>query len=51
MKFSDFLFPESQKPEGDYTIIDQALQGAELCGRLRYETVWLAGRHFDGGCA
>lgn len=51
MKFSDFLFPESQNPDGDYAIIDQALQEAELCDRLGYHAVWLAEHHFDGGCA
>ena len=51
MKFSDFLFPESQNADGDFAVIDQSLKEAELCEQLGYDAVWLAEHHFDGGCA
>ena len=50
MKFSDFLFPESQTPECDFTVINESLREAELCDELGYDAVWLAEHHFDGGC-
>ena len=31
MKFSNFLFPESKTPEGDYDVIEESLREAELC--------------------
>lgn len=51
MKFSDFLFPESQTPDSDFTIINDSLREAELCDELGYDAIWLAEHHFDGGCA
>ena len=51
MKFSNFLFPESQSPAGDFSIIDESLREAELSDRLGFDAVWLAEHHFDGGCA
>jgi len=51
MKFSNFLFPESRNPEGDFNVITEALQEAELSDQLGYHAVWLAEHHFDGGCA
>ena len=51
MKFSNFLFPESQSPDGDYDVIEESLREAELSEELGYEVVWLAEHHFDGGCA
>jgi len=51
MKFSNFLFPESQSPDGDYDVIEESLREAELSEKLGYEVVWLAEHHFDGGCA
>jgi alkanesulfonate monooxygenase SsuD/methylene tetrahydromethanopterin reductase-like flavin-dependent oxidoreductase (luciferase family) len=51
MKFSNFLFPESRTPAGDYRVITEALQEAELSDQLGYHAVWLAEHHFDGGCA
>ena len=51
MKFSNFLFPESKTPEGDYDVIEESLREAELSEELGYDTIWLAEHHFDGGCA
>jgi alkanesulfonate monooxygenase SsuD/methylene tetrahydromethanopterin reductase-like flavin-dependent oxidoreductase (luciferase family) len=51
MKFSDFLFPESKVPAGDYNVITESLSEAQLCDKLGFDTVWLAEHHFDGGCA
>ena len=51
MKFSDFLSPKSQNSDGDFAVINQTLQEAELCEQLRYAAVWPAEHHFDGGCA
>ena len=51
MKFSNFLFPESKTPEGDYDVIEESLREAELSEQLGYDVVWLAEHHFDGGCA
>ena len=51
MKFSNFLFPESQSPDGDYDVIEESLREAELSEELGYDVVWLAEHHFDGGCA
>ena len=50
MKFSNFLFPESQTPEGDFDVIQESLKEAELTEELGYDAVWLAEHHFDGGC-
>ena len=51
MKFSNFLFPESKTPEGDYDVIEESLREAELSEKLGYDVIWLAEHHFDGGCA
>jgi len=51
MKFSNFLFPESSTPAGDFTVIGDSLREAELCDELGYDAIWLAEHHFDGGCA
>ena len=51
MKFSNFLFPESKSPDGDFGIIEESLREAELSEELGYDVVWLAEHHFDGGCA
>ncbi len=51
MKFSNFLFPESRTPEGDFDVIQESLKEAELTEELGYDAVWLAEHHFDGGCA
>ena len=51
MKFSNFLFPESKTPEGDYDVIEESLREAELSEKLDYDVIWLAEHHFDGGCA
>ena len=51
MKFSNFLFPESKTPEGDYGVIEESLREAELSEQLGYDVIWLAEHHFDGGCA
>jgi alkanesulfonate monooxygenase SsuD/methylene tetrahydromethanopterin reductase-like flavin-dependent oxidoreductase (luciferase family) len=51
MKFSNFLFPESQTPQDDGQVIEAALREAELSDELGYHAVWLAEHHFDGGCA
>ena len=51
MKFSNFLFPESKTPDGDFAVIDESLREAELSEELGYDVIWLAEHHFDGGCA
>ena len=51
MKFSNFLFPESKPPAGDYDVIEESLREAELSEKLGYDVIWLAEHHFDGGCA
>jgi len=51
MKFSNFLFPESKMPTGDFDVIDESLKEAELTESLGYDAIWLAEHHFDGGCA
>ena len=51
MKFSNFLFPESKTPQGDFDVIDESLREAVLSEELGYDAVWLAEHHFDGGCA
>ena len=47
MKFSNFLFPESQSPDGDYDVIEESLREAELSEELGYDVVWLAEHNFD----
>lgn len=51
MKFSNFLFPESKTPDGDFDVIEESLREAELSEQLGYDVIWLAEHHFDGGCA
>ena len=51
MKFSNFLFPDSKTPAGDYDVIEESLREAELSEKLGYDVIWLAEHHFDGGCA
>ena len=51
MKFSNFLFPESKTPDGDFDVIEESLAEATLTEDLGYEALWLAEHHFDGGCA
>ena len=51
MKFSNFLFPESKTPAGDYDVSEESLREAELSEKLGYDVIWLAEHHFDGGCA
>ena len=51
MKFSNFLFPESKTPDGDYDVIEESLREAEFSEELGYDVIWLAEHHFDGGCA
>ena len=51
MKFGDFLFPESNDPQRDGTIIDEAVAEARLCDDLGMDAIWLAEHHFDGNCA
>jgi alkanesulfonate monooxygenase SsuD/methylene tetrahydromethanopterin reductase-like flavin-dependent oxidoreductase (luciferase family) len=51
MKFSNFLFPESKTPDGDFDVIEESLREAELSEELGYDVIWLAEHHFDGGCA
>ncbi len=51
MKFGDFLFPESARPELDAPVIEEALAEARLCDELGLDAVWLAEHHFDGSCA
>src|SRR5215469_112067 len=51
MKFGDFLFPESARPELDAPVIEESLREAQLCDELGLDAVWLAEHHFDGSCA
>ena len=51
MKFSNFLFPQSEIPEKDGQVIDETLAEARLCDELGMEALWLAEHHFDGNCA
>jgi len=50
VKFSNFLFPESKDPDGDFDVIGEALEEAVLTEELGFDAVWLAEHHFDGGC-
>ena len=40
MKFSNFLFPESKIPTGDFDVIDESLREAELTESLGYDAIW-----------
>ena len=51
MKFSNFLFPQSEHPEKDEQVIDETLAEAKLCDELGMDALWLAEHHFDGNCA
>lgn len=51
MKFSNFLFPQSDRPEDDGRVIDETLYEARLSEQLGVEVLWLAEHHFDGICA
>ena len=51
MKFGDFLFPESARPELDAPMIEESLREARLCDQLGMDAVWLSEHHFDGNCA
>ena len=51
MKFGDFLFPESQSPDTDHTVVNEALKEAELAEALGFESIWLGEHHFDGACS
>ena len=51
MKFSNFIFPESQSPDTDYEILSDALREAELSEELGFEYLWLGEHHFDGTCS
>ncbi len=51
MKFSNFLFPQSELPEKDEQVIDETMAEAILCDELGMEALWLAEHHFDGNCA
>ena len=51
MKFSNFLFPHSAKPEDDFEAVTQALEEAALTEELGFDAVWLGEHHIDGACA
>ena len=51
MKFSNFLFPQSEFPETDERVIDETLAEAKICDELGMDALWLAEHHFDGNCA
>ena len=51
MKFSNFLFPASMKPEDDERVIDESIREAKLSDELGVDVLWLAEHHFDGNCA
>ncbi len=51
MKFSNFLFPQSENPDQDGQVIDETLAEARLCDELGMHALWLAEHHFDGNCA
>ncbi|RUA00385.1 MAG: LLM class flavin-dependent oxidoreductase, partial [Candidatus Poseidoniales archaeon] len=48
MKFSNFLFPHSAKPEDDFEAVTQALEEAALTEELGFDAVWLGEHHIDG---
>lgn len=51
MKFSNFLFPASMRPEDDERVIDESIREAKLSDELGVDVLWLAEHHFDGNCA
>ncbi len=51
MKFSNFLFPESESADSDYEILSDTLKEAELSEELGFEYLWLGEHHFDGTCS
>ncbi len=51
MKFSNFLFPQSDTPDTDYDTVTDALREAELTEELGFDGVWLGEHHIDGACA
>lgn len=51
MKFSNFLFPQSDTPDTDYEVVTDALREAELTEELGFDGVWLGEHHNDGACA
>jgi alkanesulfonate monooxygenase SsuD/methylene tetrahydromethanopterin reductase-like flavin-dependent oxidoreductase (luciferase family) len=51
VKFSNFLFPQSESPDHDGQVIDETLAEARLCDDLGMDALWLAEHHFDGICA
>jgi len=51
VKFSNFLFPASMRPDDDQRVIQETLREAQLCDALGMEMLWLAEHHFDGICA
>ncbi len=51
MKFSNFLFPQSETPEMDHDVVNDALREAELSENLGFDGVWLGEHHIDGACA
>ena len=51
MKFSNFLFPQSDTPDADYDAVTDALLEASLTEELGFDAVWLGEHHIDGACA
>ena len=51
MKFSNFLFPQSDTPDTDHDVVTDALREAELTEQLGFDGVWLGEHHIDGACA
>ena len=51
MKFSNFLFPQSDTPDTDHEVVTDALREAELTEELGFDGVWLGEHHNDGACA
>ena len=43
MKFSNFLFPQSELPEKDEQVIDETLAEAKLCDELSSESPKIMG--------
>jgi alkanesulfonate monooxygenase SsuD/methylene tetrahydromethanopterin reductase-like flavin-dependent oxidoreductase (luciferase family) len=51
MRFSNFLFPDSDSAGDDGRVIAETLREARLTDELGYDVIWLAEHHFDGICA
>ncbi len=51
MRFGTLMFPMSEHPENDGTVVHQALHEAELAEEAGFDAVWLTEHHFGGTAA